>query len=318
VVHNVVNEVHGVVRAFTKAGQGTSFEMQLPLTLSVMRALLADVSEELYAFPLVATDRIFKLPQAQIREVEGRQYFTFNDRRIGLVAARQIFSKGHEEKSDADLPVIVLSDRLNQYGLVVDRFVGVRDLVVQALDPRLGKLKNISAAAILEDGTPILIADTEDMVRSMDDLISGNRLRRIEHRGTGTENEQRVRRILVVDDSITVREVERKMLAAKGYEVDAAVDGMDAWNTVRSGDYDLVVSDIDMPRMDGIELVTLIKGDSDLRGIPVIIVSYKDREEDRRRGLEAGADYYLTKGSFQDQTLVQAVTDLIGEAVIEQ
>ncbi len=122
------------------------------------------------------------------------------------------------------------------------------------------------------------------------------------------------RGILVVDDSITVREVERQLLANHGYEVEVAVDGMDGWNAVRAGRYDLVISDVDMPRMDGFELVSQIKNDARLSALPVMIVSYKGSEEDRTRGLEAGANYYLTKSSFHDETLLQAVVDLIGEA----
>ena len=120
--------------------------------------------------------------------------------------------------------------------------------------------------------------------------------------------------MLVVDDSLTVRELERKLLGNRGYDVEVAVDGMDGWNAVRTGHFDLVVTDIDMPRMDGIELVALITKDPNLKSVPVMIVSYKDRDEDRQRGLEAGAAYYLTKGSFHDETLLQAVVDLIGEA----
>jgi two-component system sensor histidine kinase and response regulator WspE len=111
-----------------------------------------------------------------------------------------------------------------------------------------------------------------------------------------------------------VREMERKLLAARGYQVDIAIDGIDGWNVVRSGDYDLVITDVDMPRMDGIELVALIKKDVHLHKLPVMIVSYKDRAEDRARGMTAGADYYLTKGSFHDETLLEAVFELIGEA----
>jgi two-component system sensor histidine kinase and response regulator WspE len=120
------------------------------------------------------------------------------------------------------------------------------------------------------------------------------------------------KRVLVVDDSLTVRELERKMIESLGYTVDVAVDGMDGWNAMRAGDYDLVVTDVDMPRMDGIELVTLIKRDAALKAIPVMIVSYKDRDEDRRRGLDAGADYYLTKGSFYDETMLRAIEEFIG------
>jgi two-component system sensor histidine kinase and response regulator WspE len=132
-------------------------------------------------------------------------------------------------------------------------------------------------------------------------------------RGGNGSGETR-KRVLVVDDSLTVRELERKLLEQIGYEVETAVDGMDGWNAVRTGHFDLVVTDIDMPRLDGIELVALIKKDLNFRSLPVMIVSYKDREEDRQRGLEAGADYYLTKGSFHDETLLRAVVDLIGAA----
>ena len=117
----------------------------------------------------------------------------------------------------------------------------------------------------------------------------------------------------MVDDSITVREVERKLLQNRGYTVEVAVDGMEGWNAVRSGPYDLVISDIDMPRMNGIELIKQIKSHPRLNSVPVIVVSYRDREEDRIQGLEAGADYYLTKSSFHDDTLIEAVVDLIGE-----
>jgi two-component system sensor histidine kinase and response regulator WspE len=196
---------------------------------------------------------------------------------------------------------------------VVDRFLGERELVVQPLDPRLGKIKDIAAAAVMEDGAPLLIVDVEDMVRSVEKLISGGRLSKV-HRATAADEATPRKRVLVVDDSLTVRELERKLLASRGYEVEVAVDGMDGWNAVRTGHFNLVVSDIDMPRMDGIELVTLIKKEPSLKSLPVMIVSYKDREEDRRRGLDAGADYYLTKGSFHDETLLQAVVDLIGEA----
>jgi two-component system sensor histidine kinase and response regulator WspE len=104
------------------------------------------------------------------------------------------------------------------------------------------------------------------------------------------------------------------LLEGAGYAADVAVDGMDGWNAIRSAKYDLVITDVDMPRVDGIELTSLIKHDESLKTVPVMIVSYKDREEDRLRGLNAGADYYLTKGSFHDETLIQAVADLIGEA----
>jgi two-component system, chemotaxis family, sensor histidine kinase and response regulator WspE len=156
----------------------------------------------------------------------------------------------------------------------------------------------------------VLIVDAEDLMRSMDKLASGGRLATVPQGSAVTVKRKRV---LVVDDSLTVRELERKLLGNRGYEVEVAVDGMDGWNAARTGHFDLVITDIDMPRMDGIELVGLITRDQHLKSVPVMIVSYKDRDEDRQRGLEAGAAYYLTKGSFHDETLLQAVVDLIGE-----
>jgi two-component system sensor histidine kinase and response regulator WspE len=110
-----------------------------------------------------------------------------------------------------------------------------------------------------------------------------------------------------------VRELERQLLQSRGFDVDVAVDGADGWNACRRTDYDLVVSDVDMPRMDGIEFVTLLRADPLRKGIPVVIVSYKDREEDRLRGLEAGANRYLTKASIHDETFLDTIVDLIGE-----
>jgi two-component system sensor histidine kinase and response regulator WspE len=207
---------------------------------------------------------------------------------------------------------VVLGEVERRYGVVVDSFIGERELVVQPLDPRLGKVKDIAAGSLMEDGAPVLIIDVEDLVRSVEKAAASGNLGAV--RTSAAETTAGNKRVLVVDDSLTVRELERKLLESRGYAVEIAVDGMDGWNAVRTGAFDLVISDVDMPRLDGIELTKLIKQDPKLRGLPVMIVSYKDREEDRRRGLDAGADYYLTKGSFHDDTMLNAVRDLIGHA----
>jgi two-component system sensor histidine kinase and response regulator WspE len=229
-----------------------------------------------------------------------------------LLTAHQVFDCGEPQPPGNDLPVVVLGDRNARYGLVVDRFLGERELVVQPLDARLGKVQNISAAALLEDGSPVLIVDVEDVVRSIAKLVSEVPLVNVQRQRRGL-TARKPKRILAVDDSLTARELIRKLVASHGYLADVAVDGMEGWNAVRAGHYDLVIADVEMPRLDGIELATRIKKDPLLKSLPVMIVSYKDREEDRLRGLEAGADYYLTKGSFHDETLLQAVVDLIGE-----
>lgn len=314
VVHSVVQEMRGVVRASSESGKGMRFHIQLPLTLSVIRALLVEIAGEPYAFPLARIEHTLKLSRDSIEMLEGRQYFTYGSQHVGLVSAQQILELDAPVTSEEnEVAVVMLGERLNCYGVVIDRFLGERNLVVQSLDPRLGKIRDISTGAILDDGSLCLILDVDDLLRSTDIIVSGGRLDKISSSIQASDTDKPGKRILVVDDSITVREVERGMLEAKGYAVEVAVDGMDGWNAVRTNQYDLVISDIDMPRMNGFEFVELIKNDSGLKSMPVMIVSYKDRKEDRIRGLNAGADYYLTKGSFHDETLLNAVRDLIGE-----
>lgn len=313
VVQDMVKKVGGLVRVSAEAGQGTRFQLQLPLTLSVIRALLVEIGGEPYAFPLTQVVRTLKIARGEVQTLEGRQHFTLDGRQIGLVPALQVLGSNAAPAWEDELAVVLVGSQQGLYGLVIDRFVGGRELVVQPLDPRLGKVQDVSAGALMEDGTPLLILDVEDMIRSIEKLSATDRLHKV-GRTADTGAGARRKRVLVVDDSFTVRELQRKILDQQGYDVEVAVDGMDGWHAVRNGGFDLVISDIDMPRMDGIELVGLIRKDPELRSLPVMILSYKDREEDRRRGLDAGADYYLTKGSYQKEALLQAVVDLVGEA----
>jgi two-component system, chemotaxis family, sensor histidine kinase and response regulator WspE len=311
IAKSMAQEVGGTVRAAAQLGKGTSFHFQLPLTLSVVRTLLVEVSGKPYALPLARIDQIVTVERSQISEVENREYFTLNHQNIGLIPACQVLELPDSESNSTALSVVVISDQSSPYGLVVDQFLGERDLVVRPLDPRLGRVPDISATSLLGDGRPVLIIDVADMARSIDNILNVSSITKVKPE-VSEEKVTKSKKVLVVDDSITVREMERKLLENRGYQVDIAVDGLDGWNAVRLHSYDLVVSDIDMPRMNGIELVRQIKNHHRLQNIPVIVVSYRDRAEDRIQGLDAGADYYLTKSSFQDDGLINAVEDLIG------
>ncbi len=313
VVRNMVHAVGGHVLIHTRAGRGTSFHLELPVTLSVLRAVIVEVAGEPYALPHHRIDHVLRVERDELESLENQQYLRTDGRNVGIVLARQVFGVEGPEPAGDDLLVVLISDGSEDYGLVVDRLLGEHDLVVRPLDRRLGKVPDIHAAAILDDGRPVLIVDVEDLRRSVGKLLQRGRLDRVGRQTAGAQ-EKPAKRVLVADDSITVREVERQLLANRGYTVETAVDGMEAWNLVREGRFDLVVSDVDMPRLDGVELVKRMKADPRLEAVPVIIVSYKGREEDRLRGLDAGANYYLTKGSFHDDTLLRAVEDLIGEA----
>ncbi|MGY4641108.1 hybrid sensor histidine kinase/response regulator [Pseudomonas sp. P7548] len=312
-VQHMVRQLRGAVVLEQTAGQGSRFHLEVPLTLSVVRSLVVEVGEEAYAFPLAHIERMCDLAPDDIVQLEGRQHFWHEGRHVGLVAASQLLQRPAGQSNEETLKVVVIRERDAVYGIAVERFIGERTLVVLPLDDRLGKVQDISAGALLDDGSVVLIVDVEDMLRSVDKLLNTGRLERIARRSQQATEAPR-KRVLVVDDSLTVRELQRKLLLNRGYEVAVAVDGMDGWNALRSEDFDLLITDIDMPRMDGIELVTLLRRDSRLQSLPVMVVSYKDREEDRRRGLDAGADYYLAKASFHDDALLDAVVELIGGA----
>ncbi|WP_223534245.1 hybrid sensor histidine kinase/response regulator [Pseudomonas sp. GL-B-16] len=310
-VQHMVRQLRGAVVLEQTAGKGSRFHLEVPLTLSVVRSLVVDVGDEAYAFPLAHIERMCDLELADIVQVEGRQHFWHEGRHVGLVAASQLLQRPASQNSGQTLKVVVIRERDAIYGVAVERFIGERTLVVLPLDERLGKVQDISAGALLDDGSVVLIVDVEDMLRSVEKLLNTGRLERIARHSNQVVEAAR-KRILVVDDSLTVRELQRKLLLNRGYDVAVAVDGMDGWNALRSEDFDLLITDIDMPRMDGIELVTLLRRDNRLQSLPVMVVSYKDREEDRRRGLDAGADYYLAKASFHDDALLDAVVELIG------
>jgi two-component system sensor histidine kinase and response regulator WspE len=264
--------------------------------------LLVEIAGDPYAIPLTRIDRLVSAAPEEIQTLEGRRYLMINQRHVGLVEACEVLELSGAGRvvgtgrvvgavsRPAAWSIVIIGDRTNTYGLVVDRFIGESKLVVHTLDARLGKVRDVSAVSLLDDGAPVMIIDTEDLVRSIEKLLSGGHLKQF--RATDKTAAAKTRKhILVADDSITVREMERKLLENRGYTVDVAVDGMDAWNTVRMGRYDLVVSDVDMPRMNGIEFVRHIKQDARLQALPVIIVSYKDRPEDRLSGLEAGVTH---------------------------
>lgn len=319
VVRNLVHEARGSIRIYSEFGKGSRFVIQMPLSLSVVSGLIVTIADEPYAFPLSRVETLASVTEEQLQVLKSHQYVEVNGEMIGLVSARHLFGGSNEwHCQDHMCHIVVITNQNKKYGVVVDGFAGQKDLAVQSLDPRLGKVQDISAAALTEDGEPVLIIDVDDFFRSLETHIAEGEAGQRPARPMATDISQAlpsIKTVLVIDDSMTVREIERQLLSAHGYQVDVAVDGIDGWNAVRRKKYHLVITDVDMPRMDGIELLSAIRRDNHLKSLPVMIVSYKDRLEDKQRGLDAGADYYLTKGSFHDESLIEAVVDLIGEAL---
>ncbi|KTC39190.1 chemotaxis protein CheA, partial [Pseudomonas putida] len=224
-VLHLIRQLRGSVELIQVPGQGSRFHIEVPLTLSVVRSLAVEVGGEAYAFPLAHIEHTMDLPAEDIIQLEGRQHFWFQDRHVGLVAASQLLQRPSGQGNEATVKVVVIRDREAIYGVAVERFIGERTLVVLPLDARLGKVQDISAGALLDDGSVVLIIDVEDMFRSVEKLLNTGRLERIDKRSQQAEAARK--RVLVVDDSLTVRELQRKLLSHRGYDVAVAVDGMD-------------------------------------------------------------------------------------------
>lgn len=288
-------------------------EIILPVSLSLVRSLVLRIGGDFFALPLSRVDRVLHVSPEDIHAAAGRQHIFVDGEQIQIMSAAQVLELDDPGVSVDRTPVVIIPGPEGKLGLTFERFEGQRELSIQRLDARLGGVQDVSATSLFDNGEPVIVLDANDLAVTATNFSSGTRYRPLT--AGVSKIEEIVRRILVADDSLTVRELERKLLAGRGYHVETAIDGADAWNALRVGAYDLLVTDIDMPRLDGVELVRRVRADARLRDLPVIVVSYKDREEDRARGLEAGADFYLPKSSYQDQSLLNAVLELIGEPV---
>lgn len=313
VVKNLMQEIGGTVRIETEFGKGTTIHLQLPITRSVVRALIFDVFKEPYAIPLAQVNHAIRIDPAQIKSIENHEYFQQGNQNVPLIPAQQVL--GFEQPTFVEpqkfFHVVILGENDRRYSIMVDRIVGETELVLRPLDHRLGKVPCVNAASITDEGVPILILDPDDLIKSIDKVLSGEQP--YKSLSKAIQLSRQLPRVLVVDDSPTVRETERHLLENAGFIVHVAVDGLDGWNTLCAGSFNLVVTDIDMPRMNGFEFINLIKNDPHLKTVPVIVVSYKDREGDRKKAIQAGASHYLTKTSFRDETFVKTVQDLIAK-----
>ncbi len=313
VVRELAQALNGTVKIQSKLGLGCTMMLSVPVSRSVTRAIVVVISGEIYAFPVTRVERIVQVRMQQIEISQGRQYIHVHGENVALIDLAQVLELGQALPEQAELSVVVVERQSQHFGMAVDQFVGEFDLSVRPMDARLGRVADLAGASIMPDGEPVLLLDVDDLLQSS---ARHERYQSIQI-SEATTIEKRRKRILVVDDSMSVRELERQLLTGRGFEVSVAVDGQDGWSQVRAQEFDLVVTDVDMPRMDGIQLTRSIKQDPRLRRIPVIIVSYRDRPEDKARGMEVRADSYLTKGDFHDESFISNVVELIGEPLAD-
>ena len=309
VVRENVERLQGVIEADTTDGQRTRFTLTLPLTTATSHVLLVEVSGETVALPTSAVVRILRVDPSEVGSIEGKPALRTEEWPLPLVFLSQVLGLPLAERPgapDQKLSVIVVGVAEKRIAFRVDGFQGTQEVVVKNLGRQLTRVRNVAGATILGSGQVVMILNAADLMKSA---------QMVKREGTPLSVETREvarRRVLVVDDSITTRTLERNILENAGYQVLVATDGEEAWALVQSEPVDAVVSDVAMPRMDGVMLAEKVKSDDRFRELPLVLVTSLESPQDKVRGLEAGADAYIAKGSFDQQELLETVERLIG------
>jgi two-component system chemotaxis sensor kinase CheA len=298
-----------VVREFVvERGQGTTFRLTIPLTLAIIRALLLRVSGQTFALPTSSIDETLRVQPSEIIKVEGHEVIRRQRRTIPLVHLRDILGLEVVETPESKIPIATLSFSGHRLGLIVDAFVGEQQIVIKTLGSHLKRVDNVAGVTILGAGEVVPILNVPDLMANGRQM-TGIRVRR---GPIAKEREAGPRKILICEDSFTTRELERSIFEAAGYEVETATDGAMGLSKLREGLMpDAIVTDVQMPNMTGFELTRAIKSDDALKSIPVIIVTSLERDEEKAEGIEAGADAYITKSVFNQDTLLDTVERLI-------
>lgn len=303
----IVEKLKGSLDVTSQMGKGTRFRLTIPLTLAIIRALMLKVGDQVFAMPTASVDETLRINPEDIIKVEGREVIRRQRRTIPLVQLGDILGTPHHGHEGLKIPIATLSFSGHRMGFIVDALVGEQQIVIKPLGTHLQKVANVAGVTILGAGevVPILnVPDLMDNARHRAGQKVGGQAREKERTGP--------RKVLICEDSFTTRELERSIFEAAGYEVEVAMDGAMGLSKLREGlNPDAVVSDVQMPNMTGFELTRAIKSDPALQEIPVIIVTSLERDEEKAEGIDAGADAYITKSVFNQDTLLDTVERLI-------
>jgi two-component system chemotaxis sensor kinase CheA len=298
VVRNTVERLGGRVSVATREGLGTSFKLYLPLNLTTSRLLLVEVSGELFAIPALSVERVLRVEATSLSMVDHGFAFDLDGKPVGIHGLAEALGLDVAPGEAARHFVVVLSTASGRGAFVVDRIIDELPLVARNLGDHLADVEHVSGAAVLADGSVAPILNASELVRAARTERTG-----VLRRSAG-ETARVLRRVLVVDDSVTTRTLEKSILEAAGYEVEVAVDGAEALERLGRRTFDLVLSDVQMPRVDGLSLTRRMKQDPRWSSVPVVLVSSLDAAEQKKEGLDAGADAYLSKGDFEQGILL--------------
>jgi two-component system chemotaxis sensor kinase CheA len=307
VVKRNVEELKGMIDFKSEKGEGTTVILAVPLTTAVIRVLLVSVGEHCLAVPTTTVEETLRIDPEKIKTVEKKEVIILREHPLPLARLGQIL--GLEEKSqgenEKDIQVVVINFAEMRIGFMVDGLVGEQQIVIKTLGSYLKKVENVAGATIMSSGDVVIILNVPGLINAARGISKKEEELIVE------EVEEKRPRILVVEDALTTRELEKHILEVAGYEVDVAVDGLDALEKVRQKSYDLLVVDVQMPRLDGFELTKRLKTDAKYRDIPIVIVTTMEKEKDKRKGIEVGADAYMVKSAFDQGNFLDTIERLI-------
>jgi two-component system chemotaxis sensor kinase CheA len=305
VVRHQVERLHGSIDVVSTPGRGTRFVVLLPVTLTTLRALLARVAGRTYALPSVNLVRLARIKLDALGWIEGRPVLLGMGPPIPVAELADVLGIRHTARTAADkisLAVVEIGER--RLALIVDELVAEHEVVAKGMGPRLRRVRHFTGATVLPTGEIALILSMPELVATGIALRTGLSV-------AAAGSKTAARRVLIADDSVTTRTLEKTVLEAAGYEVITASDGAEAWHLLSERGADLVISDVEMPRMDGFTLTETVRGSRRFRDLPVILLTALDNERDRARGLEVGADAYLVKSAFDQTVLLRTLEQLL-------
>lgn len=306
VVKSRVEALHGKVDVTSQVGAGVRFSLTVPLTLTTLRAVLVGVAEQTFAFAGTCVERLLRVPAKEVKSIAGRPVLSYEGAALPLASLAAVLGL-NATPPGAALEVMIVSTGEKRLAFAVDAFLSEQEIVVKSLGTRIKRLRFVSGATLLASGRIALVLNAANVVRAALSQVSP---RGLPVAATGEAAPPR-KRLLVADDSVTTRTLEKSILEAAGYEVLTASDGLAAWQLLQEHGADLLVSDVEMPRMDGFTLAATVRGSPRFHELPVVLVTARETEEDRKRGIEAGANAYLVKSGFDQRNLLETIGQLL-------
>lgn len=306
IVREKAEKLGGRVCAHTQDGKGTSFQILLPLTLATFRGTLVQVAGQTFVIPTTNVERVGRVREAEIKTVENNETISLDGRVVSLVRLANVLalpSPAQTEDEEVWLSFVVIVAGEKRIAFGVEVVLGTQEVLVKPLGRPLVRVRNIAGATVLGSGTAVLILNAADL------LQSALKVRPAAKSMPACATERKA--VLVVEDSITSRMLLKNILESAGYRVRTAVDGLDALSVLKTEPFDGVVSDVEMPRLNGFSLTEKIRADRKLAELPVVLVTALERQEDKERGVDVGANAYIVKSSFDQNNLLEALRRLL-------